>query len=361
MKWKKGIFLVEICLSWFLANPSYPQSKKRLILPPGFEAKEGSSFTNFPFGRGTPFRLQDIYWKPCFYGTTRELIITSISIRPDGGVKKSGKNFVSLNLYLSSTQVPVGKAHQVFKLNRGKDFTLVFSGMLNLPPLTGKTPSDFLIKFPLEAPFIYSTDQEGLLMEFEVLRQPPGRYPLDSPYMCKSHNSGFGYSPYCKTSLGKPLVIKANPTIKVGGNISITLSGAPKGKNAIAFIGGKVSGKYLGLNLPIDLTVYGAYGCKLLTPPTFISKTRVTTEGGTCTFNFPLPSDMYYLVGFYFYTQVFIFDPIANPIGIVFSHGLKLHVCGPQPVGRVFSSGTVTAGKGWFQFGSAHIVELGIF
>ena len=363
MKRKKGLIVCKIVILFFcsLSMSINSQTKKYLVLPPNYEFIEGKSSTNFPFGRSTPFRLQDIYWKECFKGKARQIIIDGLYIRPDGGIKTQGKKFLRLNLYISSTPCPTGAAHQEFKLNRGKDFSLVFSGMINLPDIPGKIPNPFIVYFPFEGPFIYSTDQEGLLIEFEIFRQPPGRYPLDSPFICTSNNSRFGFSKYCISSSGKPIEISVNTSIKLGGNLLINLINGPKEKGAVAFLGTRIKGKFLGLTLPIDLTVYGAYGCQLLVPPLIVSKGKITSKTGTCAFNFVLPSNLYYLVGSYLYCQAFVYDEIANPIGLVFSNGVKAHICGPEPVGRVFSSGTVTANKGWFQFGSAHIIKINLF
>ncbi len=333
------------------------QSPKTLVLPPSLAAQEGSSATNFPFGRGTPFRLQEIYWRPCFPGKPREIVLSRVSFRADGGVKTKAKPFVFLSLYLSSTPRPFGRASKKFSENRGKDWTLVYTGLTHLPSTPGTTPNPFNITFPLEAPFTYSTEKEGLLLEIQVAKQPKGDYPLDSPYRCRSKQSVFGGNRTCRTSAGKPLLIAANPSIKLGGNLVLTLSQAPPDASALAFVGVRDKGRFYQRNLPLDLTPFGAPYCHLLVAP-LLAKPAQTNKAGRASFNFILPTEGFEIVGRDILAQALVGDQVANQLGLVFSDGLRAQVCGPQAVGRIFSSGTVKAEEGWVQMGSAHILQL---
>ena len=333
------------------------QAAGTLVLPPSLAAKEGSSSTAFPFGRGTPFRLQEIYWRPCFQGRPREIVITRVALRGDGGVKNQAKPYVTLNLYLSSTPRPFGGPSKKFGENRGRDWTLVFSGAVSLPSTPGNTPNPFNITFPLEVPFTYATEREGLLLEIEVAKQPKGDYALDSPYRCASRLSTFGNNASCKTSAGKGLLLTANPSIKLGGNLVLTLSQAPPEEPALAFLGVRDQGTFHGGTLPLDLSPFGAPYCYLLLDP-LLARPGKTTKAGAASFNFPLPLVGFEIVGRNLLAQALVRDQVANQLGLVFSHGLKAEVCGPQPVGRIFSPGTVKADEGWIQVGSAHILQL---
>ncbi len=333
------------------------QSTRTLVLPPTLATQEGSSSTNFPFGRGTPFRLQEIYWRPCFPGKPREIVLTRIAFRAEGGVKNKPKPFVSLSLYLSSTPRPFGRPSKKFRENRGKDWTLVYTGVTHLPSTPGTTPNPFDIIFPLEVPFTYATEREGLLLEIEVAKQPKGDYPLDSPYRCTSRRSLFGGNTSCRTSAGKPLLLGANSSIKLGGNLVLTLSQAPPEASALAFVGVRDKGKFYQGTLPLDLTPYGAPYCSLLVAP-LLAKAGQTNKAGTASFNFRLPVEGFEIVGRDLLAQALVGDLVANQLGLVFSPGLRAQVCGPQPVGRIFSPGTVKAEEGWVQMGSAHILQL---
>ncbi len=345
-------------LAAFTARGCLPaQSPATLVLPPSLATQEGSSSTNFPFGRGTPFRLQEIYWRPCFPGKPREIVLSRISFRADGGAKNQVKPFVSLSLFLSSTPRPFGNPSKKFRENRGKDWTLVYTGVTHLPATPGLTPNPFNITFPLEAPFTYATEREGLLLEIEVAKQPKGDYPLDSPYRCTSKQSAFGGNTSCRTSAGKPLLLAANSSIKLGGNLVLTLSQAPPEAAALAFVGVRDRGTFFSGNLPLDLTPYGAPYCYLLVAP-LLAKPGQTNKAGAASFNFLLPREGFEIVGRDILAQALVGDLVANQLGLVFSHGLRAQVCGPQPVGRIFSPGTVKAEEGWVQIGSAHILQL---
>ncbi len=341
-----------------LAGEGLPaQSARTLVLPPSLAAREGSSATSFPFGRGTPFRLQEIYWRPCFPGRPREIVITSLSIRADGGVKNRSKPYVTVSLYLSSTPRPFGKASRKFSENRGKDWTLVYTGTITLPPSPGTRPNPFNLTFPLEAPFTYSTEKEGLLVEIEVAKQPKGEYRLDSPFRCISRHFAFGNNKACRTSAGNPLLLGVNQSVKLGGNLVLTLTQAPKDQPALAMVGVRDTGTFHGAALPLDLSPYGAPYCHLLLAP-LLAKAGQTNKAGTATFNFPLPVEGFEVVGRFLLAQALAGDQVANQLGMVFSSGVKVEICGPQPVARIFSPGTVKEEKGWVQMGSSHIVQL---
>ena len=351
-------FLLAAWWTWGPGPGLLPgQSPATLVLPPALAGREGSSFTNFPFGRGTPFRLQEIYWRPCFPGKPREIVLTRIAFRAEGGSKNQPKPFVSLSLFLSSTPRPFGAPSKVFQENRGKDWTLVYTGIVHLPSTPGKRPNPFDIAFPLEVPFTYATEREGLLLEIEVAKQPKGDYPLDSPYRCTSRRSPFGNNSSCRTAAGKPLLLSANSSIKLGGNLVLTLSQAPPHATALAFLGVRDQGKFFQGTLPLDLSPYGAPYCSLLVAP-LLAKAGQTNKAGTASFNFPLPMEGFEIVGKDLLAQALVGDQVANQLGLVFSSGLKARVCGPQPVGRIFSPGTVKALQGWIQMGSAHILQL---
>jgi hypothetical protein len=52
-----------------------------------------------------------------------------------------------------------------------------------------------------------------------------------------------------------------------------------------------------------------------------------------------------------------VFDAAANPLGLVTSQAQKVQVCGWEPVGRVWSSGT-SAAFGTLEIGLSAIVQF---
>ncbi|HHI81502.1 MAG TPA: hypothetical protein ENK02_16185 [Planctomycetes bacterium] len=104
-----------------------------------------------------------------------------------------------------------------------------------------------------------------------------------------------------------------------GQTFKINLNFARKNTTAI-LIFGTSKAKWLGLNLPLDLTFLGAKGCYLrASRDLFLVGTTVGSSGSSSvTVGIP---NLASLMGAQFHNQYLVIDPTANNLGLVFSNG----------------------------------------
>ena len=126
------------------------------------------------------------------------------------------------------------------------------------------------------------------------------------------------YQVNCCVGSGAFPALAATGTPQLGGSYSVDLSGAAPGTVAVLFTGTSNT-SWLGIPLPLDLTVAGAPGCFLLASGTLITSTA-TNGNGQASQLLALPQDPT-LCGAQLFQQWLVFDPIANTLGFAFSNG----------------------------------------
>lgn len=326
-----------------------------LVAPASHASSEGTSSTNVPFGRSTPVRVQYAYDAMLF---AAPVVITALQFRLDGGASAASK-VVDCEILMSTLAVPLVAVSATFATNRGADETVVFPRqLLTLPAqvATG-TPSQFLPSIPLSTPFAYDPANGGLLIEIVVHGQPPGAYSLDVTYVCDSPEVGIGPMS-CQHSGGVPLRVESATTQVIWGRPWVArVLDAPASSFVFLMAGSQESGPWGGLVLPQDLAGAGAPGC-FLSIDLAASWFAVTAVDGTATFPFVLVNDPS-TIGDWLRYQALLFDPAANPLGVVTSQAKKVQVCGWEPVARVWSSG-VTALLGTREIGVGAVVQLSV-
>lgn len=332
---------------------AFAQAQTLLPLPASHAGMEGTSATNVPFGRSTPTRVQYAYDAMLFAGAHN---ITALQFRLDGGVTAASK-VVDCEILMSTLAVPLVNVNAAFAVNRGADQTVVLPRQLLTLPAAAATgsPSAFLAAIPLTTPFVHDPANGGLLIEIVVHGQPPGAYSIDLTYVCDSPESGVGPAS-CPQSGGLPLRVESATTQVIWGRpwVARTLD-APAGAPIILISGSQESGPWNGANLPQDLGAIGAPGC-FLSLDIASSWFGVTATDGTATFPFVLANSPA-TIGDWIKYQALVFDPTANPLGLVTSQARKVQVCGWEPVARVWSSG-VTATLGTREIGVGAVLQL---
>jgi hypothetical protein len=130
-----------------------------------------------------------------------------------------------------------------------------------------------------------------------------------------SHNWKFQLN--CCTSGAVPLLLNQG-TPRVGGVVTTLLSQAAPNALALQFTGFSDT-TWNGIPLPLDLTLFGAPGCRLLAPGTLI-QTIAVDAGGNGSLPLQIPA-IQVLCGARIIQQWLVVDPSANTVGLAFSNG----------------------------------------
>lgn len=324
-----------------------------VTLPASHAGYEGTSSTNVPFGRSTPVRVQYAYDAMLF---TAPSTITAVQFRLDGGAAAASK-VVDCEIRMSTFTLPLVQMSSTFASNRGLDETVVLPRqMLTLPAqaATG-TPSAFLPAIPLSVPFFHDPANGGLLIEIVVYGQPPGAYSLDVTYVCNSPELGVGPTS-CAQSGGLPLRVESATTQVIWGRPWIArVLDAPAGAPVLLVAGSQEAGPWGGIVLPQELSGIGAPGCYLSIDVGGLWLATAAVDG-TAQFPFVLANTPA-TIGDWIKYQALVFDPTANPLGLVTSQARKVQVCGWEPVARLWAAGT-TATIGTREIGVGAVAQL---
>jgi len=324
-----------------------------VVLPGSHATLEGSSATNVPFGRSTPCRVQNVY-DPLLF--TLPVTISALAFRVDGGEAANPK-LVDCEVRMSTMSGGVLQMGATFAQNRGADETVVLPRqLLNLSAHgAGATPSAFLPSIALAVPFVYDPALGSLCIEIIVHGQPPGTYPLDLTYVCTSPEVTIG-PVGCPQPGAAPLRVESSTTQVMWGRpwVARVLDATPGSFTTLA-LGTVESGLWSGFVLPQDLVALGAPSC-FLSIDVAGSFFQLAAGDGTATFPFVIPNNPA-MVGFWLRFQGAATNPGANALGVVTSQARKVQICGWEPVGRVWSSGT-SASIGTREIGVAPVVQL---
>lgn len=324
-----------------------------LALPTSHVAMEGSTFTNVPFGRSTPTRVQYVYDTMLFSGP---VTITEVQFRLDGGVTAPNK-VVDCEMSMSTLPSTLVALSTDFAQNRGADEATVLSRqLLTLPSQSiGAMPNGYLAPITLTTPFVYDPAQGGLVLEIVVHGQPPGAYVLDATFVCNSPLVPIGPTS-CLQSNSLPLGVESATTQVLWGRPWVARAfDAVPGSVVVLALGTQETGSWAGLNLPQDLGVLGASGCFVSIDAAAVYY-DIAPPDGSVTFPFFIPNNPNVL-GEWLRFQAATFDAAANALGLVTSQAQKVQVCGWEPVGRVWSNG-ITLASGTREMGVAAVIQV---
>ncbi|MGE3172841.1 MAG: hypothetical protein AB7O97_09445 [Planctomycetota bacterium] len=333
------------------ALPARAQST--LVLPQSHATQDGTTATNVPFGRSTPVRVQQVYDPLLFQGAGT---VTAIAFRLDGDALAAPKQ-VDVEIRMSTSPLGLTALSATFAQNRGADETVVLPRQLvTLPDQnTAATPSPFLPALPLLVPFAYDPQNGPLLIEIVVFGQPPGAYTLDATFVCDSPETAIGPAS-CQPQTGLPLRVESATTQVLWGRpwLARALDAQP-GSLVVLALGSTETGTWNGAQLPVDLTPAGAPGC-FVSIDVLATFFQVAVGDGSALFTFAVPNEPA-LVGLVIRYQAAAFGANLNALGVVTSQAKKVSVCGYEPVGRVWSSGT-TATDGVRELGTAPVLQI---
>lgn len=323
-----------------------------VVIPPSHAGVEGTGATNVPLGRFGPMRVQMAYDGSLFAGP---VVVSDLSFRPDGGAASASKT-VDLEVRLSTMPFGVANVRSTFLVNRGPDeIVALVRKSVQLPSVSvSSAPSPFVLRLPLDRSFAYDPTSGPLLVEVIVHDQPPGPYSLDATYLCSSPFVEFGPSGCGAGS--QPLQV-AVPTAQVlwGRSLHVEVRQAPPGAVTGLAFGTIETGSWNGVPLPLDLSPFGAPQCHVATDLLVILP---GAADGTGVASYPLSVPAVpALQNEWLRFQGLALDPAANSLGVIFSRGGKVQVCGWDPVSRVYAS-SATAAWGFREVGVAPILEI---
>ncbi|HEX6810537.1 MAG TPA: hypothetical protein VF384_02835 [Planctomycetota bacterium] len=220
----------------------------------------------------------------------------------------------------------------------GAPVTVLPRALVDLPDQPTPPPGqlDVLVTIPWTQPFAW-VPQPGrnLLVEITVFGNSYGSgiygYPIDNlggtyslygtPASATVANSGLrgfglvmGFDAQTHTAVPR---LFSDDTPQIGNTFRVRVDQAAPSTVALLLFGFS-STWWSGIPLPLSLAPFGAPGCSLLVENA-ISSVVLTDGAGAANLQYWLPYDIYAL-GTSFYNQAFVWDPAANPFGLVASN-----------------------------------------
>ncbi len=381
-----GMRTLHGCVVFLLLTASLLSQKTQLV-PKSMIGIEGGSKTSIPFGWSSPNRYMAIYEADELPWTGPKLI-SGLRFRADwnGGVATPAKQYLSLELWMSTSTVDTSSVSKTFGENHGNDRTMVFDRVpVSLPaqaqmPSTATAPRPCDVAFPLSTPWYYgltpsvTADQNPrtLVLEIRTYQTVKGAYFMDNPTGCSIPTSNFGkQDPLCLTSLKSPLTIASSSSIMAGSHIEYRITGLEPAYPALVLVGLSSTGTMFGKPVPVALDTIAALanpnpGNPITAPDCFVNVEPVLSIPVTIRSSTPpilgtarltLPGNRA-LVGQSFFAQAISNDLAANNFQFTTSLGLKTTVCGPAGVTRIIELNSATAVTGSTNTGSALIFEV---
>ncbi|MCB9883081.1 MAG: hypothetical protein H6832_16960 [Planctomycetes bacterium] len=329
------------------------RAQSTIVVPQAYATAEGGSFTSLPFGRSTAVRVQQGYGSALF--PNGKMDIARIAWRADGARDIPAKG-LDLEIGIGSVASSATLA-ATFAQNRGLDYAIAFTRrVITLPAITNAPgPRAFQIEFVLDRPFRFDPSTTGLLIELIVHSQQAGRYEVDLDASCTSARADFGKPGCTGSNQLVPLADCPTTSLVPGGGFTLRISSLRPQDLALGFLGTIESGTWQGLVLPAALDGLGGTGCTLNTDITVAVGGSASSLGelrlpGTVP---PVPN----LVGAWLRFQGLAIDRAANALGMSFSNGHKVQVCGLPPMARVVAT-NVTATSGTVEIGLVPITRF---
>lgn len=302
-----------------------------VVVPAEMRTAMGTSNNRHGIGTG------DMHYQQVFAGSEvgPAHVFTSHSYRAPVSTHGRGGGVRDFDILLGETTSTPTTMSTTFATNATGTQTTVFSGTVNVPSLAGYNydPFAFDVEIKYTRPFAWRA-QNNLLLE--VVAKSPTHLPyyMDASTAVNtsrlyangakatsgtlSTNYGlvnrFNYSGPAQNSpvmfpIGRPIL---------GTPFQVNLGNAPANTGA-ALIFGVSTTSWNGIPLPLDLTAFGAKGCRLYV--SFDATFPTATDSrGQATLALPIPSDNGFLNA-PFNLQFLLLDPGANSMGLTLTNG----------------------------------------
>ncbi len=301
-------------------------AQTQLSLPPHADSADGQHSLAQPFGT-QGFRTQILV-----DGTAIALtgaVLNGIAFRTDRQSAPLAPGQVpNVTVELSHSNTFITGMSPTFASNVTSPPTVVFQGTVNLPGsnagLAGAPPWDIAITFPV--PYSFTTAQGNLLIEITGNNPPPTGFP--DRYLDAMQGGGAatyfgtgGTNPNDTLMLGVHAGNGTTREVSPGNNIHFTT------QLMIAPVPGVLALGSAPQPVPIDLAPIGAPTNFLYIDPIVLSA-HSWTQGWInwySDFAVPVPGTPA-LVGALLYGQTSVFEPAANPLGLVLSSAVEIRI-----------------------------------
>ena len=310
----------------FCAAPSPRAQTKYFVVPANYAKVEGKSRNNYPFAFDQQ-RTQMIYdGKKLGF---KMGAITEVAFRRDGTYTKIfNAKKLPLKVWISKSPHTDKSASVCFAQNRGPNPKLVFNGTLNLPQSAAppSAPAPFSIVIPFSPPWIYT----GGNICLEMVSPDPKRTDTWMTDCFYNPEGGSGtklkYGQACApVGTGRtPKLSVYTFRLLIGKTAYVTLYAYRNSVPCFMFLGTSKTA-WGTIKLPFDLTPLGATGCKIFTRADVIltATSHPSYSSGSTYFCFFVPDNSSF-IGAHLYTQGFVIDPKANPMGLLSTEGYDI-------------------------------------
>ncbi len=310
------------------------------VVPKGYEKLEGYSSHTYPWS------FKEVHFQQLWYGkeiANSVAVINGIWYRNDGKATSSyaGKTYkCDITLYVTSV-TPRGMS-KTWAANRGSGTgKVVFKGTLNIPSVNPPSkptdvPCPWAFKVPFSTPYTYQVSKGNLLMElYQRDAYSRSTWSVDALRQAFASGGHVGYiglgcrgnnSEYTRAYIDSKFLMTS-------GSIDAKVYFS---KNAVsgarAWIGFSRT-RFGSINLPFDLSAFGAKGCYLYCD---IYDVQYAPTYGYHV-KWPIPN-LNFLVGYQLYFQTMGIAKNANPLGAIFSEGYFMRIgSGPMVPGVTHS------------------------
>ena len=298
-------------------------AQSSVVVPKGWAKKTGrwpGNFMTWP-SRDLPVHVQFGY-NPLDFGSLNAWL-TAIEFRKFPSMRPEPAIVVGTRIEMSHGPLQPEDFTNTFARNAGSTKTLVFSGKVNWPFVSGSQAlQPFILKIPFSKSFLlHSSAGKSLVLDAYITSNTI--YTNDWQYDTAMRDGGrfVGFNElnaWCKDSQGRRVSLKMwNMKSWIGGSFDLSLFGGTPNAQGLASIGlVGAGGKWGSSKLPIDLAPFGAPGCFWAVASLFYWPFSTDSSGTAVLPIVPIPWTQS-LVGLHFFDQSAIFDAQANALGMV--------------------------------------------
>lgn len=315
-----------------------------IVVPPLAGTQFGNDNTRVPLAE-EPVRVQQVV-EHAWLGNQVPFTLARIGFRRDDGEANSPSARVTLDIDLGFTTFAANQMQASFGANANIGTTTrVRSGTIDLLGINRRSDlSSFDHVIALDVPFLVDTNpNRNLLIDITTRGNDQGnrafRHWFDAvtdPSVGRVYQFTSG-GPIVREPTALVLSLMPDgltPTMPVldpigdarpGLPFSLALrGGVPDGVGVLVY--GLSRTQWNGFALPIDLTPFGAFGCRVYTD-WFVQTPLCVDRVGSKRIDLTVPSAPE-ISGAVLHTQVFLADPLANQLGICVTGGARIVVGG---------------------------------
>lgn len=315
-----------------------------IVVPPAARTQFGNDNTRVPLAE-EPVRVQQVI-ESGWLGGSAPFTLHRLGLRRDSGEARSPNARVDLSIDLAFTTFAANQMLASFAANANLGPpTRVRSGPVDLPGLNRRSDlSAFDYVIALDVPFTVDAGPgRNLLVDMQVHGNDQGNRAfglwfdaVTDPSVGRAYQF-FSGGPVVREptalviSLMQDGLTPAVPLLdpvgdaRPGRTLSLAVRGVVPG-GVCAMVYGLSRTQWNGLSLPIDLTPFGAFGCKVYTD-WFVQTPLAADNAGQGRVDLTVPASPD-LSGTVLHTQLFVADPAANRLGLSVSGGGRIIVGG---------------------------------